>query len=242
MNGWCHFADKRPSPNYTKGHDGRKAVALHIAEGGYISSRNWLCNPKSKVSSHFIVSQRGHITQMVSIHDTAFTNGLTPLDDGCWLTPSEKLIVPRWPLITPGVNPNRQTVTIEHEGWYQQPWTAAMEAATSKLLRWIAGETNLVYVPHQTLIGHCDINHLDKCNCPGPHVDYQRLADLAQGQRFVVRGDGTRVRQRPTTASAILAMLQRGDDVIGTVVNGDGGQWIKRSTVGYVRRDLLDVA
>lgn len=181
--GWCDFATARSSPNFETGNDGRDAVVLHVTDGTFASALDWLRKRTSKVSSHFLIGPLGEIIQLVSIWNTAYTNGLRPLPGGRWETGGGEPVQPTWPRIRPGINPNRTTITVEMAGRPGNAWTAAQEAALIRVLRWIAAQTGLEYIPFQTLIGHCHINPVDKPNCPGPRVDFNRVAALVQPVR-----------------------------------------------------------
>src|SRR5262249_43300314 len=67
-----------------------------------------------------------------------------------------------------------------------EQWTPAMYDANTKLLKWIAQETGIVYVAHRTLIGHYEINPVDKKDCPGPNVDYDKISADANGGDMAV--------------------------------------------------------
>ena len=127
----------KPSPNHTPGNHGRKAVVLHIAQGGYTSSITHMA--ANGVSSHFIVSAAGSVSQMVDIADTAWANGLawcdTPAEAAAlgaawqgvgWYCPHKHKVTPSWADITPGVNPNLETISIEHEGMSGRALPAGM--------------------------------------------------------------------------------------------------------------------
>jgi len=178
-NGWYPFALPCPSPNFWTGHYGNVlAVVMHIAAGGYQPSIDWLCDPASEVSSHFIVSKQGEITQMVSIYNSARANGLR-WENSRWKNARGKFVAPTWVSIIPQVNPNFYTISIEHEGFPEEPRTAQMVDADVRLLRWVAGQLHLIYEPDRSLIGHRDIDPVDKGFCPGPHMDFAQLAVAA---------------------------------------------------------------
>ena len=176
---WCPFARKRAivNTNFTAGRGGQKmiAVVLHIAAGNLEGVYQWFNNPASKVSAHFCVGKDGTIDQYVSVNDTAYANGLA-WQNGEWQNALGKKVTPTWQDIIPQINPNRYTVSIEHEGFPQDTWTPAMHAANNRLLVWLAEQFELALVPQHSLIGHGEINPLDKANCPGPHVEYARSA------------------------------------------------------------------
>lgn len=61
------------SPNKTKGRTGKiEYIIIHSMAGYFLGSVQWFKNPKSKVSAHYLVSQKGEIVQMVKDTDTAW--------------------------------------------------------------------------------------------------------------------------------------------------------------------------
>jgi N-acetylmuramoyl-L-alanine amidase len=176
---WCPFAIKRPiiSDNFSTGRGGQKvkAVVLHIAAGPLSAVFPTFNNPARKASAHFCVGKDGTIEQYVSVNDTAYANGLA-WKEGQWHNPAGKPVQPTWQDLVPQVNPNLYTISIEHEGQPQDKWTEAMYDANNRLLLWLAEQFDLTYRAQRTLIGHCEIDPVDKANCPGPHVEYARMA------------------------------------------------------------------
>src|SRR5690242_20466522 len=72
-------ASWRESPHFWPGNDGRLAVVIHTANGGFSASITYL---KGRgVSSHFIVSRGGSVAQMVGVDNSAWGNGLDWDDD-----------------------------------------------------------------------------------------------------------------------------------------------------------------
>jgi len=71
-----------PSPNRDVGRSGKRIawIILHTTEGGFTSSVNWLRNPASQASAHYVVgrdnpSEPVRIVQLVREGDTAWTAG-----------------------------------------------------------------------------------------------------------------------------------------------------------------------
>lgn len=68
------------SPNYTKGRPigvnfkpiKPSYLIIHAMSGSYLGSISWFKNPKSKVSAHYLISQKGEVTQMVGEEHTAW--------------------------------------------------------------------------------------------------------------------------------------------------------------------------
>jgi len=189
--GWYPGAHQRigiPDSNFAPGNDGPLAAALHIIVGSLASAISEFQARKLK-SAHFGIGKDGRVVQFVSIHDTAFANGLSwNLTRTCWVDPEKNLLLPPhtppWPLLHAPRNPNYYTISIEREGHPEDTPTAAMDAATVALLRWLAEQfpaTLKPYRPLVNLIGHCHIGPIHRAHCPGPHVDYVALATAANG-------------------------------------------------------------
>lgn len=182
---WCPFAIKRPiaADNFQTGRSGKqvRAVVLHVAAGPLNAVFPTFNNPARGTSAHFCIGKQGEIEQYVSVNDTAFANGLRwDAAQQKWICPHNTVVKPAWQDLTPPDNPNLYTVSIEHEGMPEDKWTDAMYDANTRLLVWLADQFNLTYVAHRTLIGHHEIDPVDKANCPGPNVEYDRIvADLA---------------------------------------------------------------
>lgn len=196
-DGWCPFAAKRAitaATNFESGRQGLavKAVVLHIGEGPLSAFFPTFNNPARRASAHFTVGKQGEIEQYVSINDTAYANGLrwepTPSGQGgIWRNPRGIQVMPAWRGLVAGINPNYYTISIEHEGFFGEPWTEPMYLANLRLLRWIADETGIRYVHGETLIGHADLDAVDRANCPGPNTPWDRMMKDLAGQDEVAR-------------------------------------------------------
>jgi len=182
--GWCPFATQRPITlnNYDIGRSGQKvkAVVLHIAAGSMAGVFPTFNDPNRLVSAHFCVGKDGTLEQYVSIDDTAYAVGMR-YQDGNWYNPRGILVRPSWKGLVPPLNPNLYTISIEHEGQPEDQWTPQMYDANNRLLQWIAKQIKITYVPHQTLIGHFEIDPVDRANCPGPNVKWYQIAADANG-------------------------------------------------------------
>lgn len=190
MQDWCPFAERRvaydgsdkdkdPNANFSKGNDGRDAVVLHIMQGGFDGSVDWFENFKSDVSAHFSIAKDGRIAQSVALSDSSYANGLSQNKQGKWLNVRGNVVKPTWPDLRPKSNPNRYTISIEHEGTTGEPLTPAMVASQTRLLRWLAAECGLVYVAGKTLIRHADLDTVDRKFCPGSAFDLEEIARMA---------------------------------------------------------------
>lgn len=250
-DGWMPGAIQARSPNFWFSNHSRRAVVLHVVEGSFQSALNTFRSRLTQKSAHFTIAKSGAIAQHVSIHDSAWANGLEYIG-GRWRSAEGNWVIPTWPDLVRGINPNRYTISIEHEGFWQEPWTTAMRAANDQVLRYIAEQTGLYYVPHRSLIGHYEINPVDRAHCPGPHVDYVAIAAAANGaQRFRVVVDVANIRQGPGTSFPIAGQMRRGEILVadkvltGQPVGGDS-RWAHigpadplRANLGFVHMSLL---
>ena len=84
--------------NFTKSHrqvGSIDRIVVHVTEGAFWGSVRWLKSPRAHASSHYVVSRRGRIVQLVHMSDIAWHAG-------------------NW-------NVNTQSVGIEHEGFTYGP-------------------------------------------------------------------------------------------------------------------------
>jgi hypothetical protein len=223
VSGWFPEAVKRPTTKMNLGNRGLDAVVLHVADGPYEGSADWLWdrvrNPSS--SAHGIINNdTGEMQQFVSIHDRAWANGIRwagPLGfdpQKAWIYPRYKSRM--WSRIRPGYDPNAWTISLERSGRPKDPWQDAGFATLIRFLRFVATVTGIVYVPGQTLIGHRDISPINRANCPGPHYDFVRIASLAnirEGEThavYVVTWGPAKVR--PTRGTSQPAIRKIGVD------------------------------
>lgn len=197
--------------NYKRGRakKRRRVVCLHITAGPVgrelASAIAWFQNAASKVSAHLVAGPDGSMTQMVDLDDTAYANGISYYTQAAdlppgwiwqgigWYSPRATRVQPSWELITPGVNPNYESVSIEHAGQPNTPHPPAQIAATVEYLRWMALQQPELgpWVPGRTLIGHHHLDPLGRANCPGPLLDLDAIAAAANAPRarvYVVQG------------------------------------------------------
>jgi hypothetical protein len=182
-------AAQHPTANCWEGNNGRKAVVVHIAQGGYLSSVKHMATHGT--SSHLIVSRGGSVAQMVGLDDSAWANGLSwDATPGRWICPHEKVVEPTWQLLEPGDdNPNTTTISIENEGYSGKQQPIAQRTSLERALEYLAGRYPSLapYVVGKTLIGHYHLDPVDKSFCPGAGIDLVGIAQavnkrLATGQ------------------------------------------------------------
>ena len=121
--------------NFTKSHRPVASIdkiVVHVTEGAFWGSVRWLKSPRAHASSHYVVSRRGKIVQLVHLSDIAWHAG-------------------NW-------NVNTQSVGIEHEGFTYGPggFTNAQYHASARLAGWIA-RRSLMPIDRRHFIGHAEV-------------------------------------------------------------------------------------
>lgn len=142
-----------PATAYWPAENTPIAVVHHIAEGYWTTLTDpgfWIARGSSV---HFAISRGGEVAQLVPLSGAAWGNG--------WVRE------PTWPLLEPGTNPNRYTISIEHEGFTGKPWTSLQIAASADLTIWLLGRILQQPPDHLHVIGHCEIDSITRANCPG---------------------------------------------------------------------------
>lgn len=92
MGWWSDIAFPNPgTPNQGGPMIEQHGLVLHIAEGYYEGTISWQMNPASGISSHFVISKSGEITQMVDTDITAWTQ---KGGNGYWLSAEFEGFVP----------------------------------------------------------------------------------------------------------------------------------------------------
>jgi len=149
---------KYDSPNFSS-REGRKIIAIvdHITAGAFPGCRDWMCNPASQASAHYLVTRAGVIYQLVADAAKAWHAGVV---DHCI-----------WNLYD-GSNPNLYTLGIEHEGQPDTPLTESQYQSTLWLHKQLIAKWGIpIDVNH--IIPHSCINAGH--NCPGPAFPWLRL-------------------------------------------------------------------
>ena len=170
------------TPNYDQGRSGQRPVAivLHTMVGTLAGCDNYFASKGSAVSAHYGIGLDGTIHQYVREEDTAWANGLK-WTGSSWQTPGGVDVVPTALVVKnrPGVNPNLYTISIEHEGNPDTPVTKAMWDASVKLARDICERWNITK-DRLHIIGHYQINPVDRPDCPGPRFDIGKYVAAVQ--------------------------------------------------------------
>mgnify|MGYP000456708466 FL=1 len=150
-------------------------IVDHITDGSAQSCINWFNSPNNTQSSaHFLVARDGKAYQFVAIEDNAWANGIDVSD-----IPKAKAAIVK----SKGVNPNWYSVSIEHEGIYNETRGALTQKqleSTIMLHRYIIAYVKDRYnttIPanRNHILGHYEINPTRKPNCPGEKYPFDYI-------------------------------------------------------------------
>jgi N-acetyl-anhydromuramyl-L-alanine amidase AmpD len=124
-------------------------IVLHTTEGGYAGTLAWFQSPVARVSAHFVVSQKGEVTQMVLERDCAYH--AAPWND--------------------------RSIGIEHEGHAADAtWPDALLDASAALVADIC-QRRSIPADRTHIVGHYEVpgaTHTD----PGAHWPWERYMAL----------------------------------------------------------------
>ena len=146
---------QHPSPNCGERRLGAKPdlIVIHYtAMADCRGALDWLCDPTSEVSAHYLITTFGHATQMVDEKDRAWHAGA-----GAWGGCED-------------VNSRSIGIELSNDGY--SPFAAAQINALEDLLVAIMTRWS---IPAERVIGHSDMAGSRKID-PGPRFDWRRLA------------------------------------------------------------------
>src|SRR5829696_6751419 len=151
--------------NFTKAHRPPQSIdriVVHVTEGPFWGSVRWLTSPHAHASSHYVISRRGKVVQLVHLSDIAWHAG-------------------NWSV-------NVRSVGIEHEGFTYSAagFTDAQYRNSARLTAWLA-RRSLMPIDREHIIGHAEVpgprggrggasHHTD----PGPHWNWNRYLALVR--------------------------------------------------------------
>jgi len=151
-------------PNKEIGRRGFNPIAfvIHRTAGNYFGSREWILNPISQVSYHFMIAETGMSEQFVDTKDTAWHAG--------------KVVDSTWPLLNNSTNPNTYTIGIAISGIIDTKPTIEQIAKCANIIKQWAKFYNIPIdsehiIPHNTI-------RIDK-NCPGKYIDIGTIIYLS---------------------------------------------------------------
>jgi N-acetyl-anhydromuramyl-L-alanine amidase AmpD len=164
-------------------------VVVHVTEGSFWGSVEWLQNPEAHASSHYVVSRQGKIVQMVREADIA------------WHAGNKRI--------------NELSTGVEHEGMTHDPagFTRAQYEASAKLVAYIA-RRSLMPITRKHIIGHDEVpspfdpsksGGANKHTDPGPHWNWNLYLNLVRKYAY------------PTPPVSVSSTLSNGQTVAGSV-------------------------
>lgn len=213
-------------------------IVNHISAGTMNSMDSWFTTPGNQVSSaHFGIARDGRIHQYVSISEMAWANGLSA---GQYTRATAPVIAAM------GINPNLYTVSIEHEGTDGNLTEVQFQASVwlhRHIRQYIQNKWNrTISLDQKHVIGHYQINPVQKPNCPGPYFPWKRLYEtLAEPET----GDGemeellkrlAALEQEKNQLAARLAALESNDKMAQIP------DWALESVNKAVAMGLVDTA
>jgi len=155
-----------PSPNFFISSKPIRAICLHGTAGDLPGALATLTNPrpdnpKAAVSSNYVVAEDGKIYRLVPwwMNRRAWANGIV-------INPDPNI---KW--LDQVTNPNLVTISIEHVASnyamrHQGRLTDAAWRSSQDLVKQLLHDCNLV-ASGQTVIGHYQIDSVNKSFCPG---------------------------------------------------------------------------
>lgn len=224
------------SGNYWTDYRDRVAIVDHIMQGNLNGSFARFNNPKEEVSAHFGVGKSGEVRQWVSMNNSSWANGI--LEDGYdntlpWLVECDKK----------GINPNRRTISIEHEGYTGEQLTPAQYEATLELHIYIIRHWPTIKPSRKTIVPHRAISPHSKPDCPGTGFPFDRLIAELEG---IFPVDGNKVPGnfpvRPEFAS--FWFEHGGLPIFGYPISGEGqalGKYGRAGVVQYFERCRMEL-
>jgi hypothetical protein len=226
MGWWTDIAIKHPgTPNHGGAMVEQRGLVVHIAEGSYQGTISWIMNPDSSVSSHFVVSKSGEITQMLDTDVVAWTQAE---GNGHWLSVENEGYIPN-PLTPAQVEANARIFRKGHEV-YGYPLVVANSPSDRGLGHHSMGAENGVYWGHS--------------ECPGQNIKAQKPDIVAKASgstsdsevevmRYVFNSsipgadthvhvtDGLRYRIQPASYQVDNALNKGGAGTIVTLTSAD---------------------
>lgn len=218
---YCGAAEAGPKPatRFVAPHPGNwsrrssrsiRRVVIHTIEGSEGGAINWMKNPASKVTSHYIISHTGRITQLVADKDVAYhVRGN-----------------------------NGDTIGIENEGYAgRNGWTNAQMNANIALVKWLCEEYKIPK-SRSHVLGHYQLDPSRRTD-PGRFFDWDRLirglngssAPQPQPKPSATTGQAVEVTAsvlnvRTDVFGAIIGKANRGQRF---VVSGQRSGWFQIS-------------
>lgn len=147
-------------PNFRVGRESNTVIAyvIHRPEGNLPGVTDYLADPTTQKSYHYIVAKDGRVVMLVDPENEAWACGV--------------VVAPTWKKIIPNVNPNYYTINISLEGFASEPVTQIQLASTYKLIADLEN-TYKCGINEDTIVFHREIDTAK--DCPGFNVDKETM-------------------------------------------------------------------
>jgi N-acetyl-anhydromuramyl-L-alanine amidase AmpD len=177
-----HVVVFRGDGNYTKASRKPTAiryVVVHVTEGRFWGSVDWLQNDHAEASANYVVSRAGKIVQLVHLSDIAWHSGNAVM--------------------------NRESVGIEHAGVTDDPagFTMRQYRASAQLAAWIC-RRSLIPIDRQHIIGHSEVPGADHTD-PGSRWNWALYIRLVKGYAYPKPFPKLRVASTTLYAGQVVA-------------------------------------
>jgi N-acetyl-anhydromuramyl-L-alanine amidase AmpD len=137
-------------------------IVIHVTQGPYGGSIRWMRKQRARGASHFVVSRRGALAQLVGVSDVAWHAG--------------------------NAATNRRSIGIEHAGYVRRSFPDVQYRASARLVAYLAVRHG-IRIDRRHIIGHAEVpnprdprrrggadGHWD----PGPNWDWARYLALVR--------------------------------------------------------------
>jgi N-acetyl-anhydromuramyl-L-alanine amidase AmpD len=232
--------EQHPSPNHSPRNGTPISIlVLHATAGSYASALAWLCNPASRVSSHYLIRRDGHIVQLVPDARTAWHAGRSV-----------------WHGVM-NINARSIGVELENANDGHDPYPPAQLASAHALCQSLVARYN---IERGDVVRHLDIapgRKSDPAGLPWPAFADSLYLDSAPPlaeRRYRVKARvtaGATIRSAPRTNAAVMGRLHAGDAWAGlpetgqrvTIAGfGSSDEWICSARMHCVWSGLLEEA
>jgi N-acetyl-anhydromuramyl-L-alanine amidase AmpD len=121
--------------------------------------------------------------------------------------------------VTRGVNANKYTISIEHEGVWattKGKLTVKQLATTIDLIAWIRSEVKRIYgtiipLDRAHIVGHYQISPINKPNCPGALFQFDTILKVLQARELA----------QPAVTTADVRKWNADEGIIGLATKGN---------------------
>lgn len=145
------------------------ACVVHVAEGTFEGTVAWFKDKRAKCATHFVVGKNeNECVQMVKYADAAIHCGW---NKGTWE-------------LYRGTSPNFLTIGIENAGKTGEPFTDWQYRCNAWIISEVMKKFKIEPSP-LTIVGHCDMDTVNRKNCPGTGVDMAKLIEMVK-ERMVL--------------------------------------------------------